>query len=492
MNASPPSPVSVESLMLSGSCGSTRFTFAEFALGTTNSIQHTLLPSPYDADTLVAHANFYGSFWSGSPARRGVLFLQASADRRSFSEVYPNMVPPTFRGVNYTDRDSAETAIIMESLGRQPLQFIDGEIIGAPHQYAEVLKTICDERRALFFPAGNRDLRVRNEGKFDIDVVIPLSVYGDRLSRHCGGPLTFNSTYFVWTEEDFASDPSARVPDPIGLTLSGGRIEHPPLYRRPTFKVSGVPQSASIISPTMAECHILLCGQKYDGLRGITRATVRHGSKPSVPSGMSRLVISGRSVLGEVVDTSLAHPPAGGFFLDVDKRVARSSLGRPTDVEYEVESLADAQAACQGSIRLIAEGRLLDLEREARAVDLPVKGGVVGEVPPNHLTPQALLGAGMARTALGISPSGSLIAVTAESVEKRSSDIRSDSQGAPMATVARLLHERGCVDALAFDGGGSTGMAHGGRLLTRPADRFDVRYVPRERVIPAVWSVSQL
>jgi hypothetical protein len=42
---------------------------------------------------------------------------------------------------------------------------------------------------------------------------------------------------------------------------------------------------------------------------------------------------------------------------------------------------------------------------------------------------------------------------------------------------------------MAFDGGGSAVLAVEGKVVTRPSDRFDVRHLPRERLVPVGWVV---
>lgn len=458
--------------------------------GRSCSIDHRLFRSPHDVDVLSSYATFYASFWKGAPARRSVLFVKPSLDRRPFVEVYPDTPEPVWGGVRYTDRDTAETAILFHELDSRPLRFVDGSIVGARRAATSVLEQICAERRAIFFPAGNRDLRKGNAGLDGIDVVVPLGRYGDRISRQSAGGLAFNSGFFVWTDEEFGSDPTARVPDPLGLTVESGRIVTPPIYSRPILTLGQKPEDARVLKLSIADCSVGLGGQEFSGAVAMTRVSARRGPLPPIPAGQNRISVSGSTVVGVVASPSKAHPAGGGFFLDVPVEVAESALVNDSTVVYEIPAIRGAWAACQGAIELLRNDEIVDLEAESALLDLPCRGGVIGEVPPNHLTPSALLAPGLARTAVGIVDQQSLVVVHAEGTELRSADPRFDSEGATLLEIAHLLKKLGCTAAVAFDGGGSAVVAADGRLLVAPSDRFDVRHLPRERIAPGGWLVE--
>ncbi|PKL80277.1 MAG: hypothetical protein CVV27_00680 [Candidatus Melainabacteria bacterium HGW-Melainabacteria-1] len=67
------------------------------------------------------------------------------------------------------------------------------------------------------------------------------------------------------------------------------------------------------------------------------------------------------------------------------------------------------------------------------------------------------------RTALGLAPDGTIILVVADGRQTR-------SRGLTLQELAQLLRERGATEAMNFDGGGSSTLVVGGKVINSPSD----------------------
>lgn len=446
-------------------------------------LEHNSLPAGHETDDLISLYGFYGSFWLGAPNTRSVLFAKPRERADSFEAAHRQRFVE-WSGIRYSDADAAELALIYHAK-RSGLRMRAGDLVtrqGKPLEglLGDVVSAMLAERRLIFFPSGHQDMRRNVPAPDEVDLVVPLSRLGGRLSRASARGLTFNSGYFVWTEEEFVEDPTSRVPDPVGLVIERGVIFHPPIYRRPALTLSDEGK-ANIESLSMRDVIVAVGGAEFDGSSAITRE-----SAPTMSDGR-RLVIIGRRVVGEVPAGRVALPPGHGFFLDVSEEAYAAVESGDVRVSYRFASGRRIREASQGSLQLLADGRILDLEMETRQTSVTETPATVGGIPPNHLTSATLLSDRRAQTAVGLDESGRALLCVVTATEPRSADPRFDSLGAPLKDVARFLHERGCVDAIAFDGGGSAVAAFAGSLLTRPSDRFDVRHAPRERIVPGGW-----
>jgi len=385
-------------------------------------LAHESLHAAYSFDDISLLQGFYGSFWLGAPESRSVLFILPSVQRGPFQSKYSHG-GVTWEGIQYISIDEGEIACLY-SERESGLRMIRGELRdgdGRPLRgvAARVAEVLAEERRLLFFPAGHQDMRRNVPAPDSVDLIVPVSRTAGRLSTASKDGIAFNSGYFVWTDEEFSQDPSARVPDPVGMLVEDGIIMHPPIYHRPTFEIyEGTTPQARIADYSMADIDVLIAGSTYPGSSACTREC------PTCASDENLVAIVGRQVVGLVERRGRPTPPGGGFLMAVDPDTMASILGGATDVTYKLRERAIPRTAAQGAIRIISRGVPLDLTVEAAGVTLTTTPAVVGGIPPNHLTASVLLSDKRAQTAVGIRADGSLVVCVVSSTEPRSADLR--------------------------------------------------------------------
>ncbi len=113
--------------------------------------------------------------------------------------------------------------------------------------------------------------------------------------------------------------------------------------------------------------------------------------------------------------------------------------------------LSDLAGVVSGGPRLLDRGRIA-VRTKAEGFDRP---GLYGR----------FVAARNPRTLAGVTGTGALLLVT---VDGRRPGY---SAGVSLPEAARLMRDLGAVDALNLDGGGSSTMVFGGRVVNRPSDR---------------------
>ncbi|MBY0359246.1 MAG: phosphodiester glycosidase family protein [Candidatus Obscuribacterales bacterium] len=163
--------------------------------------------------------------------------------------------------------------------------------------------------------------------------------------------------------------------------------------------------------------------------------------------------------LGRVVDTALQHIsiPYGGFVLcdSKDSKIAKLNRGDLVSLCWHSnpERWSDVSQAVSGGPTLIRGGKLyLDLQSQRFK---------------KNWTSNTI----HARTAVGVTANRHLILVTVEGPHS-------------LWDVAKMLQKLGCVEAMNLDGGGSTTMVVGNRIVTRNKDTHQRRVATSLAVLP--------
>jgi len=310
-------------------------------------------------------------------------------------------------------------------------------------------------------PGGNRVLAPAIPGGIVSEGTATVSAVSKRLSRH-GTAVAINADLFEYA-----------TGQPSGLLIVDGEVFNQPQGARPSLQIDT--NGTLHTSTPRARGSLVLRGGRTlpfqvnvptpdDGVVFYDR-----GWGPSAPSGARHAIVgrltSGRidarghtwSALGEM---RVVRTRAGGLPIPPDAspdelfqgagaaaaRLGRLRRGQAVGVRYELGPLArDLQSAIGGGPVLIRDGRVVFSVRAAS------KAFTSGQLRPPD-----------ARTAVAQLRDGRILFYAAD---------RGDgSTGLTIEEVARDLHRRGAVTAMAFDSGGSTSVALNGRLLNQPAD----------------------
>ncbi len=309
-------------------------------------------------------------------------------------------------------------------------------------------------------PGGDRVLQpVLADGIVSAGTATTSSV-SRRLARH-GTAVAINADLFEYT-----------TGQPSGLLVIDGEIYNQPQGGRPALAVD-TDGTLSTSRPRASGSLRLPHGRELPFEVNVRTApagavTYDRGWGPSAPAGAAR------SMVGRVTDVAVRQHdrrwnatarmrvlrarsgrlpiPADDspdFLFQASGRAARllatARPGREIGVRYRLGPLADdAWFAIGGGPILVRGGRLV-YRREANR-----------EFADGQLLPPD------ARTAVAQMRSGRILFYVV--------DKGPGSAGFTVAEVARDLHRRGAVTAMAFDSGGSTSVSLDGRLLNAPSD----------------------
>ncbi|HWV86729.1 MAG TPA: phosphodiester glycosidase family protein [Capillimicrobium sp.] len=310
-------------------------------------------------------------------------------------------------------------------------------------------------------PGGNRVLAPAIPGGVVSEGTATVSAVSKQLSRH-GTAVAINADLFAYA-----------TGQPSGLLIVDGEVYNQPQGERPSLQID-TNGTLHTSTPRARGSLVLRGGHTLPFQVNVTTPDdgvvfYDRGWGPSAPSGAQHAIVgrltSGRidargqtwRVAGEmrVVRTRagrLPIPPdaspdelfqgAGG----AAAQLGRLHRGQDVGVRYELGPLArNLQAAIGGGPVLIRDGKIVFSVRAAS------KAFTSGQLRPPD-----------ARTAVAQLRDGRILFYAAD---------RGDgSTGLTIEEVARDLHRRGAVTAMAFDSGGSTSVALNGRLLNQPAD----------------------
>ena len=220
--------------------------------------------------------------------------------------------------------------------------------------------------------------------------------------------------------------------------------------------------------PTQRPVHGIFCTDASE----LVQFTPRWGTRtPAAGAGTEAVVRD-----GAVVATRRGGGtpiPADGFVLSGSGDAARflTAARGPVEVTTSLRTargapllLSDLAGVVSGGPRLLDRGRIA-VRTKAEGFDRP---GLYGR----------FVAARNPRTLAGVTGTGALMLVT---VDGRRPGY---SAGVSLPEAARLMRDLGAVDALNLDGGGSSTMVFGGRVVNRPSDRTGERAVGDGVVVP--------
>lgn len=284
-----------------------------------------------------------------------------------------------------------------------------------------------------------------------------------RMARRRGALAAINGGYF------------GQGGDPVGLNIGAGELRSEPLYNRSVLMMDNN-GNADIANVSMKA--IVRVGNREWTLNGVNRPPVNarqllafnprfHSATLAADGRLEWVVELSAGVLrpgknsGKIVRSTIggATPiPENGLVLSAGGALTdemRPFLESGSSIEIDVQlatptppriSPKDIQHAIAGAPRIVSNGK-----RDIR-------------VPEEDVKPDVALGRSP-RTAVGICRDGSLILLV---VDGRNESL---SQGATLEELADLMIGLGAVDAVNFDGGGSSTMVVEGGVVNAPSEK---------------------
>ena len=526
-----------------------RISCVELDLAATASGAPRLEYVPFAAGDLTSQmaqvAELMSQFGPQAPTPRSLLVVARGEEPERFTSRYPALPAPRHEGGTVLSADAGEVALLAEALKAGRLTVRGKRPEASSDTLQRVLDVLWDDERLLFVSGGKHDFRTPWPDD-RIDLLYPMSRSGALFSegvRDLRPDCAFNGGYFLWLDEEL-QDPYSFSFDSVGLVVRDGRVLNPPLYRRCALIVStamyrrGSDEARySLKAPrvTIQELSLddvaiaigtepLVRGVSCDPRRlprawrsGVGARTnpasvapdqaafytrllgvvMGHGrTSLRTPPARDRLecVIVGTEICSIKVGGETFIPP-NGFVLSLPARLrSRVESALESDrhvVSYALDAGVPAWSAIQVGPRLARNGEPLDVgprldagdEEFVALEDGPVDGGV----PPYFLTRNRLLDARDARLALGVRSDARCYVALAEGCEPRTALPECDSEGATAEELTRFLLDLGCSDVVQLDGGGSAALSFEGDPIAKGADRHDIPFVARERVVPGAW-----
>ncbi|MEB3196289.1 MAG: phosphodiester glycosidase family protein [Candidatus Sericytochromatia bacterium] len=264
---------------------------------------------------------------------------------------------------------------------------------------------------------------------------------------------------------------STRSGHPLGLLMIDRELWTGPLFHRSALFLA--PDRAMVGPTSLSERVVLSSGESYDldginlprGANRLVAYTSRYGNRTGTPpDGREWLLDAEGGILNTV--TGNGEIPPSGRVLSAHGQVAdwlsnRLKLGQRLVFKQPLfELMPNVRHIIGAGPRLLMNGRIeLLTEREQFRADVGI-----GRAP---------------RTAVGITADGDLLLLVVDGRSPR------HSVGLTLLELAEFLRERGAVDALNFDGGGSAAMTIRGELVSRPSDGAERPVANALLVIPS-------
>lgn len=515
---------------------------------------------------MATQGQYWSQFGAQAPLHRSVLVVRRGSEAAHFGERYPHFDTVTDQGSTLISADSAERTLIERSLDAGHLRIAGRRLVidddGQPPQGAQrrLLEVMLDrlyrEARLIYFPGGKSDFRTNAPEPTSVDLVGPLASEAGILVeqvRARGALAGFNSGFFVFSEEEFKSDPHAYAFDPVGLVVVDGHVISPPVYRRSALLLSRqvyrhaydeARHSLHALRPAIAEVSLDHYAVQLPGgvvMHGLlfrrSEVPVRFGLAPRavhtsplnpVSVGAGDFAFYNRRYLASSHGRTVTHTPAapgrlevvivgqhvraakrgGSTFIpgngfvaslpqtDASEQVFNAILSENASlVRQEVDLGPDIQSTvfgCQVSVRLLIDGAATDVvKRFTRDEEFVSIEPALNEsgIPPIHLFERFVRATDRAFVGFGIRPDNRCYVLAIEGCEPRSAFAESDSVGGSLAELSRYLLQLGCTEAVALDSGGSAEIVFAGKSIVRPADRNDVPLVAVQRLGPGGWLV---
>lgn len=252
--------------------------------------------------------------------------------------------------------------------------------------------------------------------------------------------------------------------EPAGIVIQAGKVLSEPARRRPGLAVSNRgPRTRLAVVDVALRLEAVASGKARRRIDGVNRPRLDDELILFTPE-FDRTTLTGpRGVeatveRGRVVDVAEgaggAAIPRRGAVLSAHGRAAdwvRANLREGTRVETTSEVGLSPRTPFTPDFVLGGGPRL-------------VQGGRPAGPPDPAVYSPGFADARHPRTAVGVRADGRILLVT---VDGRQPEL---SVGMTIAELAALLRELGAVEALNMDGGGSTTMVLGGRIVNSPSD----------------------
>lgn len=262
----------------------------------------------------------------------------------------------------------------------------------------------------------------------------------------CGAVAAISGGFFLYSEPDIT--PPSRRTDPVGLLVSDGVVENPPIFRRSALTWDGcktaiqelgmagvvLQQACVSVTITASNAPALI----PDSVVSFSRAWGEHS-----PEAAQCIAVVGGQITA-IAAGSLPIPLAGAVI----------ALPRPVSLEVGPIAWQLPAPLCEamaGGPRLLRDGKL--------AIDL-VAQDFAGTAPPVTFSQDETFDQNLLpRMAAGLTADGVLllVAIDGRNVER--------ALGTTLRQTALLCRSLGCVEAMNLDGGSSKRMIIGGKAV---------------------------
>ncbi len=244
---------------------------------------------------------------------------------------------------------------------------------------------------------------------------------------------------------------------PLGLLIIDEELIAGPLFERVALgithsnqlRISRVGMRGDVVSASGQRIALDNVNQPRTHDSQVVLYTPRWGKiGPPVPKEGVQVQISN----GQVSAVSMTNPlaiPEGGYVISgprTPKLMHLASQPREAPVLisfYTIPDWSDVKHAISGGPYLVKNGQVF-IDTKAQRINFAERGSYAP------------------RTAAGITRTGNLILVTVDGRQ-------SGSVGVSLVEMAQLMHQLGAVEAMNLDGGSSTQMVVGGRLVNTPS-----------------------
>ena len=250
--------------------------------------------------------------------------------------------------------------------------------------------------------------------------------------------------FFLYSEDDI--EPPSRRHDPVGLMVSAGQVEQPPVFARAALLLGpdGLPELRVV---RLEEVALILAGRPVRVTGHWNRALASEGpDTPSVAIVGHRGVTVGRRL----------PVPLNGFVATLEgDGVSGVRVGDAVAYDPPRTTAGPAVTAIAGGPMLVRAGvPVLDMRGEDFWGTAPPITFSQDETGDRNL---------LARLAVGLDGAGRLVAAAIDGrhVER--------ALGMTLADTARLMIRLGCVTAMNLDGGSSKRMCVEGRVVDLPS-----------------------
>ncbi len=327
-----------------------------------------------------------------------------------------------------------------------------------------------------------------------------------RLGNH---PVVFNTSFFLFEEEDFISDFSL-LGDAYSLQIRDGVIESPPLFSRSAllFTAQG---EASLRQISLHDLRIDALGQTwelatftlnqiasdagdyalYTRYFGVKEEGKTFAQTPEAP-GKVEFIIIDQSIVG-FKRGGKTEIPHNGFVLSLPEGKLPHKFSH--QVSYAFRDGSHYVAGIQCGPALLKDGEIILTENTLVREQFFCKrlaGGKLldyGVVPTDYA--EDIDQTQAARMAIGVDFEGRFRVLAVEGVNRGMDEATGESSGASLNELALVLKNRGYKHALNLDGGGSGNIQYFYGQLVKGADRRGLPGVTYERLIPSVGVIRK-